>query len=74
MAPEYKVFAHPSQQQTVDILDNLGWTAFVGEDEIFQDIVHQVKSDCGQRPEGMVLILITQDNGFSELIEAQTNA
>ncbi len=71
MAPEYKVFAHPSQQQAVDILNSLGWTVFIGEDEIFDDIVHQVKSDCGQRPEGMVLILITQDNGFSELIEDQ---
>jgi transcriptional regulator with XRE-family HTH domain len=71
IVPELKAFTHPSQRGAIDLLNNLEWTVFCGEDEIFGDIVHHVKSDCGQRPEGMVLILITQDNGFIELIEDQ---
>ena len=70
MAPEYKVFAHPSQLQAIEILDGLGWTPFIGEDEIFEDIIHHIKNDCGQRKD-MVLILITQDNGFTEIVEDQ---
>ena len=70
MAPEYKVFAHPSQQQAIDILNSLGWTSFTGEDEIFDVIIHHIKSDCGQRND-MVLILITQDNGFAEIVDDQ---
>lgn len=69
MIPEYKVFAHPSQGAATDILQGLEWSTWEGGDEIFDDIVNHIKSDCGQRPDGMVLILITIDNGFTELIE-----
>jgi transcriptional regulator with XRE-family HTH domain len=69
MVPIYKAFTHPSQRAAKDILDNLDWTTWEGNDEIFSKIVNQAKGDCGQNPEGTVLVLITLDDGFTELAD-----
>jgi transcriptional regulator with XRE-family HTH domain len=69
VVPIYKAFTHFSQDAAADILDKLNWTVFSGEDEIFTDIVNQAKSDCGHNPEGTVLVLITLDDDFTEVID-----
>lgn len=69
MVPIYKAFIHTSQSAEVDVLEKLGWSVWEGGDEIFGDIVNHAKSDCGHNPEGTVLVLITKDEGFIELID-----
>jgi hypothetical protein len=36
---------------------------------LFDDIIKQAKSDSGHNPEGTVLVLISKDEGFIELID-----
>lgn len=73
MTPLYKVFTHPTQDNAAEELDKLGWRVFVGENEVFEDIIRHAKSDSGQNPEGTAVVLISKDEGFIGLIDELMN-
>jgi transcriptional regulator with XRE-family HTH domain len=66
--PLFKAFTHSSQGQASDLLEDMGWRVWIGGQEIFEDIVEQARSDSGQNPKKTILVLITSDNNFKELI------
>lgn len=72
MTPIFKAFTHPSQHEAAKQLENLGWRVWEGKQEVFDDIIEQAKSDLGQNPENAVLLLISRDNNFMNLIEQLT--
>ncbi len=73
MTPIYKAFAHPTQSEAIKELENLGWSVWVGDSEIYNDIIHQAKSDSGHNPEATVFVLISRDDSFVELIDELMN-
>ncbi len=73
MTPIFKAFAHSTQQEAVKELENLDWRVWEGNEEVYDDIINQAKGDSGQNPEGTVVVLISRDNDFVELIEELMN-
>jgi len=67
--PLFKAFAHPTQNEAAKELQNLGWRLCVDEDEVFQYIIEDAKSDCGHNPEETIFVLISDDNNFGNLID-----
>ena len=62
----FKAFTYP---QHSDALERLEWDVWEDYDSLAGEVKHHVKSDCGQNPEGTCLVLITQNEEFSELIQ-----
>lgn len=68
----FKAFSHPKQEAAADQLQELGWRVFEDDADMDEEIVNQSKSDCGQEPKDTILVLITKDGGFKDLVaEAQ---
>jgi len=65
----YKAFIHPTRSAEGDILEELGWRVFEYDRDIDEEIIDQVKSDVGQDPAGTILVLISRESGFVELID-----
>lgn len=68
----YKAFTHPNQDQAATELEKLGWRVWVGGDEIREDIIQQARSDSGQDPHATILVLISRDESFTDLIDELT--
>ena len=51
------------------MLMDLGWRVWEDEDNMDEDIIDQSRSDCGAEPEGTILVLITKDGDFADMIE-----
>lgn len=64
----FKAFASPHQVAATDELEERGWRVWEDDVDIDEEIVNQAKSDCGHEPKDTILVLITQDGGFLELI------
>lgn len=73
MSPILKVFTHPTQKDASKELENLGWRVTEDENEVYDYIIEDAKSDSGHNPEGTVLVLISIDNEFVELIDELMN-
>ncbi len=66
-ATSYRQFKAFVQQSTVflygyqptDELKKLGWRVREGTEDLSDDIISQIKSDCGQEPENTILVLLT---------------
>jgi len=65
----YKAFTHPNQSAEADGLEKLGWRVWEDDQDIDEEIIDQARSDSGQDPAGTVLVLITQDKNFTDIIE-----
>ena len=65
----YKAFTFASQSASADILESLGWRVWEDDTDIDEEIIDQSRSDAGQDPGGTILILITRDKGFIDLID-----
>ncbi len=64
-----KAFTYPYQSNAADILEDLGWRVWEDDTGIRDEIIDQSRSDSGQEPTGTILVLITRDNGFTDLID-----
>ena len=64
----FKAFASLDQSSATDSLQNLGWRVWEDDEDLDEEIVAQAKSDCGHDPEDTVLVLITQDGDYLDLI------
>jgi transcriptional regulator with XRE-family HTH domain len=69
MIPIFKAFTHPTQTEAAKVLKSLDWRITEGGNEVYDYIVEDAKSDSGHNPESSVLVLISSDNGFIDLIE-----
>lgn len=65
----FKAFTHPSQSAEADALEKLGWRVWEDDKDIDEEIIDQARSDSGQDSAGTVLVLITRDRNFTDLIE-----
>lgn len=65
----FKAFTHPSQSAEADDLEKKGWRVWEDDRDIEEEIIDQARSDSGQDSAGTVLVLITRDRNFSDLIE-----
>ena len=73
MVPILKAFSHPTQKDASKELKNLGWRVTEDENEVYDYMIEDARSDSGHNPEGTVLVLISIDNDFVELIDELTN-
>jgi transcriptional regulator with XRE-family HTH domain len=73
MNPILKAFIHPSQRDAGERLKEIGWRITEGEAEVFTFITEDARSDSGHNPEGSVLVLISNDNGFINLVDELTD-
>lgn len=64
-----KAFTFPYQSAEADILESLGWRVWEDNKDIDEEIIDQSRSDVGHDPSGSILILISRDNGFVDLID-----
>jgi len=65
----FKAFTYPYQSNEGDILEGLDWRVWEEDTGIREEIIDQSRSDTGQDPKGTILLLITRDNGFTDLID-----
>lgn len=65
----FKAFTYPYQSNEADILEDLGWRVWEDDTGIREEIIDQSRSDTGHDPGGTILLLITRDNGFIDLID-----
>ncbi len=64
----YKAFSHPSQSSAADKLIDLGWKVWEEPTGMDDELIDHTRSDAGQDPKATILILITRDNQFIDLI------
>ena len=64
-----KAFTYPYQSNAADILESLGWRVWEDDTGIREEIIDQSRSDTGHDPSGTILLLITRDNGFIDLVD-----
>ena len=65
----YKAFSSPYQSRSTDVLQSLGWRGWEDTQNMDEEIYDQCMSDCGQDPKATILVLITRDGDFADLIE-----
>ena len=53
----------------IELLDNAGWRIWKDSEDLDEDIIQQCRSDCGQDPEGTILVLATRTGNYRELID-----
>ncbi len=61
---QFKAFAKQSElsilgYQPTDELQRLGWRVWEDTEDLSDDIISQIKSDCGHEPENTILVLLT---------------
>ncbi len=64
----FKVFSHPSQSNATDKLTELGWRVWEDNSGMDEELIDHARSDAGQDPEATILVLITSDGEFIDLI------
>ena len=75
----FKVFARSMSfapflhDEAIELLDNAGWRIWEDSEDLDEDIIQQCRSDCGQDPEGTILVLVTRDGDYRELIDDMRN-
>lgn len=65
----FKAFTYPYQSNAADMLEELGWRVWEDDTGIREEIIDQSQSDTGHDSSGTILLLITRDNGFTDLID-----
>jgi len=65
----FKVFSHPDQSDATDILSDLGWRIWEDDADMDDEIIDQSRSDCGAEPGATILVLITKDGDFVDMID-----
>ena len=65
----FKAFAEPNQYSVTDQLMELGWRVWEDTRHIDEELESQAKADCGHEPEETTLMLITNHDGYAELIK-----
>ena len=65
----FKAFSHSGQSDATDILNNLGWRVWEDAADMDEEIIDQCRSDCGAEPEATILVLITKDGDFVDMID-----
>ena len=65
----FKAFTYPHQSNAADILEDLGWRVWEDDTDIREEIIDQARSDTGHDPGGTIVLLITRDNGFIDLVD-----
>ena len=64
----FKAFAWKNQAAATDELLTLGWRIWEDDEDLGDEITVQAKSDCGQEPQDSVLVLITKDGKYENLV------
>ncbi|GAH64876.1 unnamed protein product, partial [marine sediment metagenome] len=57
------------QSAEADMLESLDWRVWEDDKGIDEEIIDQSRSDVGHVPTGSILILISRDDGFVDLID-----
>jgi len=65
----FKAFSHPTQSDATDVLSNLGWRIWEDDADMDEEIIDQCRSDCGVEPGATILVLITKDGDFVDMID-----
>lgn len=64
----FKAFSHPSQSSATDKLIELRWRVWEEPSGMDEELIDQARSDAGQDPKATILVLITRDDEFIDLI------
>lgn len=65
----FKVFVPSYQTEVTNEFQRLGWRVVPVRQNADEIIKTQSRSDCGQNPRSTVVVFVTNDNGFTELVE-----
>lgn len=68
-APLLKAFVSPWHREASDALQRSGWRVWEDYDDWDKNIIQQSKADCGNNPNQNVLLLISQDGDFADLMK-----
>lgn len=64
----FKAFGGANQSKATDVLDEAGWRIWEDDIDMDAELISQAKSDSGQEPEDTLVVLITKDRDYSEMI------
>lgn len=64
----FKAFGGANQSKATDMLDEAGWRIWEDDIDMDAELISQARSDSGQEPEDTLVILITKDRDYSEMI------
>ena len=64
----FKAFAHTNQVVASEELMRLGWRVWEDDEDVDEDMIQQILSDCGQSPLETVLVILTKDGDFAETV------
>jgi len=65
----FKAFSQPSYSSATDKLVELGWRVWEEPRGMEEELIDQARSDAGQDSKATILVLITRDDEFIELID-----
>ena len=65
----FKAFAGVNQAAATENLIKAGWRVWEDDIDMDEELISQLRSDCGQEPQETVLVLIAKDRGYSEAIQ-----
>lgn len=63
-----KAFAFRTQSDATDELQDAGWRVWDDDVDMDDKIVAQIRSDCLQEPSATILLIITKDGNFAEVV------
>lgn len=69
----YKAFSHTSQSSATNTLIKLGWKVWEEPTGMDDELIDHTRSDAGQDPKATILVLITRDDQFVDLIDEMQN-
>ena len=65
----FKAFSHTNQTDATDILLDLEWKVYEDNCDMDEELIDQSRSECLQSPENVILVIITQDRDYLDLID-----
>ena len=69
----FKVFAKPGQRASIEVLAELDWDVWEHTKDIENELVSHAKSDCGQKPNETIFVMIGRHNAYVELLDELTD-
>ena len=65
----FKAFAGVNQAAATENLTETGWRVWEDDIDMDEELISQVRSDCGQEPQETILVFIAKDRDYSEVIQ-----
>ena len=65
----FKAFSGVTQTKATDLLLDLNWKVWEDDCDMDDELIDQSRSECLQTPENIILVIISKDRDYSDLID-----